>query len=31
MEMAVFWVVAGRNDPEDSHLRTHRRENLKFT
>jgi hypothetical protein len=37
MKMAVFWVVAPcslvevtqRYNPEDSHLRTHRRENLK--
>jgi hypothetical protein len=36
-KMAVFWVVAPcslvevyqRFNPEDSHLRTHRRENLK--
>jgi hypothetical protein len=35
MKMAVFWVVAPcslverRYNPEDSHFRTHRRENLK--
>jgi hypothetical protein len=32
MKMAVFWVAAPCNrryNPEDSHLRTHRRENLK--
>jgi hypothetical protein len=36
-KMAVFWVYSGRNfyqttrryNPEDSHLHTHRRENLK--